>query len=132
PGAGRSAVEHVDGDERPPAARVRAHPPRPRRVAHQAARVERLRGHGATSPRGAAMAESGLIAAYLAELRGSLGSLSDVDDIVAEAEDHLLETTDRLVGGGTSLQEAEAEALKRYGSARIVSRVFVNEARRGA
>ena len=37
------------------------------------------------------MADDGVIAAYLRELRFSVARLPNADDIVAEAEDHLLE-----------------------------------------
>ena len=36
------------------------------------------------------MAESGLIAAYLTELRYSVARLADAEDIVVEADDHLV------------------------------------------
>lgn len=77
------------------------------------------------------MAESGLIAAYLTELRYSVARLADVDDIVAEAEDHLLASVDAAVAGGASHVEAEARALARFGSAPLVARVFNEEAKRG-
>ena len=69
------------------------------------------------------MAEPGLIDAYLAELRDSLRRLPDADDIVDEVRDHLLEATSRL---------GEREALARFGSASLVARVFVKEAKKGA
>lgn len=77
------------------------------------------------------MAESGLIAAYVSELRYSVGRLADVDDIVAEAEDHLLASIDAAVARGASRVEAEAQALARFGSAPLVARVFNEEAKRG-
>ena len=78
------------------------------------------------------MADDGLIAAYLRELRFSVARLADADDIVAEAEDHLYEAADRLVGDGRSRAEAEAEAVARFGSAALVAKVCVVESRRGA
>lgn len=77
------------------------------------------------------MAESGLIAAYVSELRYSVGRLADVDDIVVEAEDHLLASVDAAVAKGASRLEAEAQALARFGSAPLVARVFNEEAKRG-
>src|SRR5687767_7126537 len=77
------------------------------------------------------MAESGLIAAYLNELKFSVAKLDDGDDIVAESMDHLETTVERLVAGGRSRPEAEAQALARFGSAALVSRVFIEEAKRG-
>lgn len=78
------------------------------------------------------MAEPGLTAAYLRELRYSLGRLADADDVVAEVEDHLAEAVARLSAAGRSPAEVEAEALARFGSAELVARVFVVEARKGA
>jgi len=78
------------------------------------------------------MADDGLIAAYLRELGYSVARLPDADDIVAEAEDHLYETAERLVGDGRSRAEAEATAVARFGSAELVARTCVTEAKRGA
>lgn len=78
------------------------------------------------------MAESRVIAAYLTELRYSVGRLGDADDIVDEASDHLHAAVDALVAGGTARVDAEHQALARFGSASLVARVFAEEARRGA
>lgn len=78
------------------------------------------------------MADDGLIAAYLRELDYSVASLPDRPDIVAEAEDHLCEAAERLVRQGRGRAEAEAEATARFGSAALVARICVIEAKRGA
>jgi hypothetical protein len=78
------------------------------------------------------VAGDGLIAAYLVELRHSVARLPDADDIGAEAEDHLLETVDRLCADGRSPHEAEAEAVARFGSAELVARICITESKRGA
>jgi hypothetical protein len=77
------------------------------------------------------VAESGLIAAYLAELRFSAARLPDVDDIVDEAEDHLMTALEAAVARGQARPDAEVEVLARFGSAALVARVFVEEAKRG-
>ncbi|HUP87443.1 MAG TPA: permease prefix domain 1-containing protein [Acidimicrobiales bacterium] len=77
------------------------------------------------------MAEPGLIAAYLRELRYSTARLHDVDDIVDEVEDHLTEHAHALVARGVSRAEAEAAAIARFGSAELVARVFIEERKRG-
>jgi hypothetical protein len=46
------------------------------------------------------MAEPGLIAAYLTELRYSTSKLADLDNIVAEVEDHLLMTVEAMSPAG--------------------------------
>ena len=68
-------------------------------------------------------AEHGLIDAYLVELRLSVAELPDAEEIVAEAEDHLLEAAAR---------HGEHEALARFGTPSLVSATFINEARKGA
>ena len=79
------------------------------------------------------MAGDGLIAAYLRELRFSVARLPDADEIVAEAEDHLLEAVEHLrARGECTPAEAESEALARFGSAELVARVCVSESKRGA
>jgi len=78
------------------------------------------------------MADDGLISAYLRELDYSVARLSDADDILAEAEDHLHEVADRLIGVGRSRADAEAEAVARFGSAALIARICVIEAKRGA
>jgi hypothetical protein len=77
------------------------------------------------------VAEPRLIAAYLNELRYSVERLPDRDDIVSEAEDHLLSSVEAAVASGASPADAEAEALARFGSATLVARVFAEEAKRG-
>jgi hypothetical protein len=78
------------------------------------------------------MADDGVIAAYLRELDYSVARLPDAADIVAEAEDHLYEAADRFVGAGRSRTDAEAEAVARFGSAALIARTCVIEAKRGA
>lgn len=77
------------------------------------------------------MAEPRLIGAFLAELRYSAARLSDIDDVVAEVEDHLLASLEAGIAHGRSPAEAEAEALARFGSAPLVARVYIEEAQRG-
>jgi hypothetical protein len=78
------------------------------------------------------VAEPRLIDAYLTELAYSVAKLPDAEDIIAESADHLLISVDRLVHGGMERPAAEAEALARYGSAAVVARVFMEEAKRGS
>ncbi len=78
------------------------------------------------------MADDRLIAAYLRELRFSVAKLADADDIVEEAEDHLLEAVERLVADGRTPAEAEAEAVARFGSAALVAKVCISESTKGA
>jgi len=77
------------------------------------------------------VAEPRLIAAFLTELRYSAARLADIDDVVAEAEDHLLASVEAGIASGRSRADAEAEALARFGSAPFVAHVFIEEAKRG-
>lgn len=69
------------------------------------------------------MSDCSLIAAYLTVLRSSVRHLPDADDIVAEAEDHLLTAVERIGN--------EAEVIARFGSAAIVAKVCTEESKRG-
>lgn len=70
------------------------------------------------------MAEHDLIAGYLGVLGRSLRWRPDAEDLVAEAEDHLRETTYRLVLAGADPQAAQQHALDRFGEAAPVARSF--------
>lgn len=78
------------------------------------------------------MAEPGVIEAYLRGLRVGLNGLPDADDSVAEAEDHLLEAVARLTRMGLDRPAAEAEALRHFGSAALVSHAHVVDHRKGS
>ena len=77
------------------------------------------------------MADDGLIAAYLRELRFSVARLVDADEIVAEAEDHLLEAVHLLTEAGRDRCDAESEAIARFGSAALVARICIIDAKQG-
>lgn len=78
------------------------------------------------------MAGYDLIDAYLSELRVSLGSFAAADTVLEEAEDHLLEAVEHLEAGRLSCRDAQVQALARFGSAALVSKVCVTESRKGA
>lgn len=78
------------------------------------------------------MAGYDLIAAYLTELRMSLGSFADAAMVLEEAEDHLSESVEHLVAQGLAPAEAEGLALARFGSASLVTKVCKTESRKGA
>lgn len=77
------------------------------------------------------MGEPGLISAYLTELRYSLDKLRDVDDVIAEVEDHLTTSVEHFVAAGMNAADAEAQALARFGSPALVARVYAEEEKRG-
>jgi hypothetical protein len=70
------------------------------------------------------MASYRLIDAYVASLRSRIRWRSDVDDVVAEVEDHLYSTVERLVAGGIDLDLAQRTALDRFGDSDIVASAY--------
>lgn len=68
------------------------------------------------------------IQSYLRKLETALWlrGLSDADTL-AEVESHLLEATERGMQNGLDQATAEKEALKRFGSVRVVASTFMNE-----
>lgn len=77
------------------------------------------------------MAHHGLIASYLDELRANLPRTTDLDDVLAEVEDHLREVVAAHVRCGMDEQTAERHALGQFGSAEIVTRAFAAAQRGG-
>ncbi len=78
------------------------------------------------------MASDDLIAAYLIELRMSLGSLGDKEMVLEEAADHLSESVEHLIAQGVAPAEAMSLALARFGSASLITKVCKTESRKGA
>lgn len=70
------------------------------------------------------MAEPDLIERYLAELGRSLRGRPDVVDLLAEVEDHLRETADRLCHAGTDSHDAQCTTLDRFGESTVVARAY--------
>lgn len=68
------------------------------------------------------------IKAYLRSLRRALWvrGLADAESL-AEIESHLLEAVERGMGSGLSAEEAERQALERFGSVKLVARTFEKE-----
>lgn len=77
------------------------------------------------------MGEPSLIADYLVRLRESAADLKDVEDMVAEAEDHLRTEAEFAVARGVPIRTAEVDALERFGDAAVVARIHLEEAKRG-
>ena len=69
-----------------------------------------------------AMAEPDLIEAYLIHLRGCLRFRRDADDVVAEAEDHVRESVERLCRSGADPITAQRITLERFGDPTVVAR----------
>ncbi len=65
-----------------------------------------------------------VIAEYLDVLRVRLGSRRDVEDLIAEAEDHLRAHVDALVRSGCDATEAMTLALRSFGDPNVVARSY--------
>jgi len=70
------------------------------------------------------MPEPDLIDSYLGELRRSLRTRPDVDDVVAEVQDHLREAADRLQATGVPRLEAERSTIERFGQPALLATAF--------
>lgn len=73
------------------------------------------------------MAGTDLIAVYLAELRRDLRRRRDVDDVVAEVEDHLREVAEWHVERGMDPSSAQRHALRQFGTSTLVARAFAQQ-----
>jgi len=69
--------------------------------------------------------EHDLIEAYLVELRHGLPGRADLDDVLAEVEDHLRLKASRLEAGGLDQLEAQHRALEVFGNPAVVARAFI-------
>jgi HAAS len=65
-----------------------------------------------------------LIDEYVRTLRSEVGRRPDVDEIIAEAEDHLYSTAERFAADGADWLGAQQSALERFGEPRLVARAF--------
>ena len=70
------------------------------------------------------MAEHAVIDEYLTVLRQRLAWRSDVGDLLAEVEDHLLESMDRLRSQGLSVRDAEERTLDAFGDPTVIATAF--------
>lgn len=65
-----------------------------------------------------------LIDEYLTTLRAEVGRRLEVDEIIAEVEDHLYSTAERCAADGVEPIRAQQIALERFGEPRLVARAF--------
>ncbi len=77
------------------------------------------------------MAEYVLIDGYVDTLRTRVRWRRDVDDLVAEVEDHLYSTVERFEATGTDSQLAQRKTLERFGDPDLVADAFASTPRGG-
>ncbi len=70
------------------------------------------------------MAGYDLIDDYLAALRRRLTWRIDVDDVIAEAEDHLVSAVERAIDDGATHERAQHQVLARFGDSTTVAAAF--------
>lgn len=73
------------------------------------------------------MAGTGLIEAYLEQLRTQLSRTADTDEVIAEVEDHLHSIVEAHLSLGLSAEAATRHALGAFGSADLVARAFAQQ-----
>ena len=77
------------------------------------------------------MAEYVLIDGYVDTLRTRVRWRRDVDDLVAEVEDHLYSTVERFEAPGTDSQLAQRKTLDRFGDPDLMADAFASTPRGG-
>lgn len=77
------------------------------------------------------MAEYALIDGYLAALRTQVRWRKDVEDLVAEVEDHLYSTVERFEARGTDTSLAQRKTLDRFGDPDLMAEAFASTPRGG-
>ena len=77
------------------------------------------------------MAEYALIDGYLDTMRTRVRWRRDVEDLVAEMEDHLYSTVERFEARGTDTQLAQRQTLDRFGDPDLMADAFASTPRGG-
>ncbi len=77
------------------------------------------------------MAEYALIDGYLDALRTQVRWRRDVEDLVAEVEDHLYSTVERFEARGTDRKLAQRQTLERFGDPDLMAEAFASTPRGG-
>lgn len=76
------------------------------------------------------MADYELIDSYLEALR-SQGQRADIDQVVAELEDHFYTSVECLLVGGAEPTQAQRETLERFGDPEVMANSFASRVRGG-
>jgi hypothetical protein len=77
------------------------------------------------------MARLDLIDTYLATLAERIRWRSDLEDVMAEAEDHLYTTVERLTALGSSVEAAQMTALHRFGRPDLIATAYARTSHGG-
>lgn len=77
------------------------------------------------------MARYALIDGYLDSMRSTIRWRRDLDDLVAEMEDHLYSTTEHLLARGTDVVDAQRATLARFGDPKVLAAAYASNHRGG-
>jgi hypothetical protein len=77
------------------------------------------------------MARLDLVDTYLAALAERMRWRSDLEDVLAEAEDHLYTTVERLTVGGSTVEAAQVAALHRFGRPDVIATAYARTSQGG-
>jgi hypothetical protein len=77
------------------------------------------------------VARYALIDGYLDSMRSTIRWRHDLDDLVAEMEDHLYSTTEHLLARGTDLVDAQRATLARFGDPKVLAAAYASNHRGG-
>ena len=72
------------------------------------------------------MARYALIDGYLETLRGTVRWRRDVDDLIAEIEDHLLSAVERFEARGADRMAAQQSTLEQFGDPDVLAKAFAS------
>jgi hypothetical protein len=77
------------------------------------------------------MARYALIDGYLDSMRSNIRWRRDLDDLVAEMEDHLYSTTEHLLARGADVVDAQRATLARFGDPTVLAAAYASNQRGG-
>jgi hypothetical protein len=77
------------------------------------------------------VARYALIDGYLDSMRSSIRWRRDLDDLVAEMEDHLYSTTEQMLARGTDVVDAQRATLARFGDPKVLAAAYASNHRGG-
>lgn len=77
------------------------------------------------------MARYALIDGYLDSMRSNIRWRRDLEDLVAEMEDHLYSTTEQMLARGTDVVDAQRATLARFGDPKVLATAYASNHRGG-
>ena len=72
------------------------------------------------------MANYALIDGYLESMRSSIRWRRDLDDVIAEIDDHLISATERIEARGANRLDAQRRTLDQFGDPKVLAVAFAS------